>query len=286
MDHILQGFNSCCFAYGQTGSGKTHTMFGSEDGNDEQRGLIPRAIEYLCRCLDERRTATKEVAIVVSFLEIYCDQIRDLGKVREGEVRGQASFLPAFAHKTLLWQACLTMTEPKEHSDTHTRKTSEIFTRMQTARQESFARVRSTDSLHHMGMGPHMETTYKDDYDTMNLEIREDAEGNVFVKDLSLIPVTNVGEVMNVISMGLKLRATHETKMNQVSPRVRGPSFCLPMTHPSLALLVRGRASPTRLCLPGLVPLPFHLHRDSDAAGLRDWRLHQRDATPGRPRRV
>jgi hypothetical protein len=30
----------CIFAYGQTGSGKTYTMF----GNDENRGIIPRAM--------------------------------------------------------------------------------------------------------------------------------------------------------------------------------------------------------------------------------------------------
>lgn len=34
-----------------------------------------------------------------------------------------------------------------------------------------------------------------DDYQSMNLEIREDAEGNVFVKDLTLIPVSSLEEV-------------------------------------------------------------------------------------------
>jgi hypothetical protein len=79
--------------------------------------------------------------------------------------------------------------------------------------------VRSTESLHGnhgSSGGPLLENVYKDDYNTMNLEIREDAEGNVFVKDLSLIPVTDVNEVMAVVNNGLKLRATHETKMNQV----------------------------------------------------------------------
>jgi hypothetical protein len=86
VEHVLQGFNSCCFAYGQTGSGKTHTMFGAADGQSgdtqgEQRGLIPRAIEILCQRLEEVKAHTnRDVAVVVSFLEIYCDQIRDLGK--------------------------------------------------------------------------------------------------------------------------------------------------------------------------------------------------------------
>jgi len=59
-------------------------MFGVEGGGggeqEQHRGLIPRDMEYLFDNVKARR-ATKEVAIVVSFLEIYCDQIRDLGKV-------------------------------------------------------------------------------------------------------------------------------------------------------------------------------------------------------------
>lgn len=33
----------CIFAYGQTGSGKTYTML----GNEENRGIIPRAIQQV-----------------------------------------------------------------------------------------------------------------------------------------------------------------------------------------------------------------------------------------------
>lgn len=52
-----------------------------------------------------------------------------------------------------------------------------------------------------------------------NFEIHEDAQGRVFVKDLSLITVTSREEVDALIQSGLKLRATHETKMNAVSSR-------------------------------------------------------------------
>ena len=53
----------------------------------------------------------------------------------------------------------------------------------------------------------------------MNYEIREDRDGNVYVKDLALISVSSYDEVIAVINQGLKLRATHETKMNAVSSR-------------------------------------------------------------------
>ena len=39
---LLSRYNVCVFAYGQTGSGKTFTMEGSEGGEEENQGMIPR----------------------------------------------------------------------------------------------------------------------------------------------------------------------------------------------------------------------------------------------------
>lgn len=80
----MAGFNSCCFAYGQTGSGKTFTIFG--EGGEERRGLLPRAVEYLFERIQERRER-KEIGMVCSFLEIYMDQVRDLGQAYKAEQR-------------------------------------------------------------------------------------------------------------------------------------------------------------------------------------------------------
>ena len=51
-------------------------MFG---GTGEERGMIPRSVEYLFDQV-ERRSKDKNIAVVASFLEMYCDRIRDLGK--------------------------------------------------------------------------------------------------------------------------------------------------------------------------------------------------------------
>ncbi|CCI46172.1 unnamed protein product [Albugo candida] len=88
-------------------------------------------------------------------------------------------------------------------------------------------------------IGPILSGNKDDDYDyeKANFEIHEDAEGNVFVKDLSIVTVTSREEVRNdaflsnyidslhllqvdaIIQSGLRLRATYETKMNAVSSR-------------------------------------------------------------------
>ncbi|KAJ1446835.1 P-loop containing nucleoside triphosphate hydrolase protein, partial [Pelagophyceae sp. CCMP2097] len=147
VDHVLRGFNACCFAYGQTGSGKTHSMFfprgGGDRGDAEKAGLIPRAVDYLFQRLGD---SGAQAELHVSFLEVYCDTLRDLGK---GAADSDAASL---------WY------ELKE-------------------------------------------------------EIREDADGNVFVKGLARLRVTTCAEVLDIIDRGLRLRATEATRMNDTSSR-------------------------------------------------------------------
>uniref|UniRef100_H3G7K3 Kinesin-like protein n=1 Tax=Phytophthora ramorum TaxID=164328 RepID=H3G7K3_PHYRM len=76
---LLHGFNVTVLAYGQTGSGKTHTMGGAgkstlEAGNND--GLISRFLRDLFEAV--RNEASMKMMINVSFLEVYCDEIRDL----------------------------------------------------------------------------------------------------------------------------------------------------------------------------------------------------------------
>ena len=89
VDSLFQGFNGCLLAYGQTGSGKTHTMMGSNptsiDSGDEDpsgKGIIPRVVdEIFARAL--LAGSEMEFSISVSFVEIYCERIRDLFDVKK-----------------------------------------------------------------------------------------------------------------------------------------------------------------------------------------------------------
>ncbi|KAG6619384.1 cyclin-Y-like protein [Phytophthora cinnamomi] len=76
---LLHGFNVTVLAYGQTGSGKTYTMGGAtrlETAFDSSEGLIPHFLRDLFEAL--RNEASMKTTAKVSFLEIYCDEIRDL----------------------------------------------------------------------------------------------------------------------------------------------------------------------------------------------------------------
>jgi len=77
VQSALDGYNVCLFSYGQTGSGKTHTMQGS--GNNQMRGIIPRAVEQIlttARSLREHQNWVFDMK--VSFVEIYNEELRDL----------------------------------------------------------------------------------------------------------------------------------------------------------------------------------------------------------------
>jgi len=188
-------------------------MFG--EGSDV-RGVIPRSVEYLFQCL-AKKSGASEVAMVCSFLEIYNDQIRDLGEIGFS-CSTFSLILTSFAYynigKAFLATTCNSENNPNNAALTE--KTSEIFESLAGKRGNPYfapAFKKSTQSL----TGSLKEV--QDQYITMNYEIREDNQGNVFVKDLSLLPVNSSEEVMNLISIGLKLRATHETKMNAFSSR-------------------------------------------------------------------
>lgn len=107
-DSLFEGYNGTIFAYGQIGSGKTFTMLGpnytqsflcnsnfilSQGGNtnnylsylkkkeEEGKGLVPRAIEYLLDKKEELvgfNNTNTNIELYCSFYEIFNDQIYDL----------------------------------------------------------------------------------------------------------------------------------------------------------------------------------------------------------------
>jgi kinesin family member 1 len=83
LEHSFEGYNVCIFAYGQTGAGKSFTMMGRNEA--DQQGIIPR----LCGELFQRITlpisgvtasshAKPRYTVEVSYMEIYCERVRDL----------------------------------------------------------------------------------------------------------------------------------------------------------------------------------------------------------------
>ena len=88
---IIEGHNSCIISYVPTGSGKTFKIFGEDEKytptlmnlfqekKKDRRGLVPKTVEYLFRRAKELEEI-REFVITCSMVEIYLDQVRDLGK--------------------------------------------------------------------------------------------------------------------------------------------------------------------------------------------------------------
>ena len=222
VDHAMRGYNSCAFAYGQTGSGKTHTMFGENVGS--VRGMVPRSVEYLfSQCIPRQRMLLKDVKVEVQFLEIYCGKIRDLGRPYVPNPAAAAAAAPPSPQRGGGGGGSGAHAAPLSPSaalgrlqNTGDVKTSDVYLVQEYRRGETFARGGAGHQGPDTGpRAPHAGGEYLD----MDLAIHEDAQGEVFVRDLALVPVAGFDEAMRVVADGLRLRATHETKMNQTSSR-------------------------------------------------------------------
>ena len=108
LTNILHGGNSTIISYGQTGSGKSYTTFGENeqytlesinfyfDNKRDKRGLIPLTCEHIFD-LNKKITNNQQYELSCSFVEIYLDQVRDLGKLYNFEKSTQSDFY-------LLWK--------------------------------------------------------------------------------------------------------------------------------------------------------------------------------------
>lgn len=73
LDSVMDGYNGTIFAYGATGCGKTYTINGTSDNP----GIIYRAMNDLFKRIKDLQSE-KDFEILLSFLEIYNENIRDL----------------------------------------------------------------------------------------------------------------------------------------------------------------------------------------------------------------
>ncbi|KAM6312136.1 kinesin-like protein KIF18B [Podargus strigoides] len=73
LDSVLNGYNCSVFAYGATGAGKTYTMLGSE----KSPGIMYLTVVELYKRIEARK-AEKSCEVLISYQEVYNEQIHDL----------------------------------------------------------------------------------------------------------------------------------------------------------------------------------------------------------------
>jgi hypothetical protein len=144
----------------------------------------------------------------VSFLESYMDQLRDLGKafaieagVESTIMNGGASRVGAAARPS-----SATQQSPARPTSAKAGGAGGAF---RPASASSAAGPRGMIAV--SGDGARVELP--------SLEIHEAADKSVYVKDLTVIPVSSVKHAMDVVRAGVAKRATFETVLNEVSSR-------------------------------------------------------------------
>ncbi|KAM4665120.1 kinesin-like protein KIF19 [Discoglossus pictus] len=73
IEGVISGYNATVFAYGPTGCGKTYTMLGT----DREPGIYIRTLNDLFKAIEET-SDDMEYEVLMSYLEIYNEMIRDL----------------------------------------------------------------------------------------------------------------------------------------------------------------------------------------------------------------
>ena len=164
VEHALQGYNACCFAYGQTGAGKTYSMLGRDGGgadDNDSWGIIPRSCDLLWNAVSQVNAsgagAGTKIKVFVSFMEIYLEQVRDLGAAA---------------------QAYRKQTEPERAAGTTFSLAPSMDGSAPSLRPSVAAGAAQAGVLRDSA-----------DYAKGNLEVVEDASGMTFVKDLAYIEV-------------------------------------------------------------------------------------------------
>ncbi|GIM00352.1 hypothetical protein Vretimale_5492, partial [Volvox reticuliferus] len=201
VDHVMQGYNACCLAYGHTGSGKTFSMLGREpavtsDGAQDRHdyGVIPRACEMIAKAAihANRKADHAEVSgqssnvirikLFVSFLEVYMENVRDLGAAAQAYLRASGGRLSG------------------GFGETHG---SVMATTLRSFASSDGGPPASTPSR-----PTAMPLREPADYVRANLDVMEDAYGMTFVKDLTFIEVSDADDMLSVLQAGYAVRPT------------------------------------------------------------------------------
>lgn len=199
VDAAVKGKSGCVLAYGQTGSGKTHSIFGG--GSNSSRGLLPRAVERLLpkvKAMSDfsnikdsvnMSSATMRLSssCVVSFLEVYLDQVHDLGR--------------------------FSLEEEVSESNCTRRTTRSAVSGLfhNTSFPSSIAGSQKGNTS--AGRNTALNTSKE------SLDIRETPSGVVQVRGLTRLPVEDFEDVQRIIDKGTARRATAITAANIQSSR-------------------------------------------------------------------
>jgi len=182
----VQGLNTAILSHGESGVGKTYTQLGENLDSINERslsdsngshGIVFRTVEELLGKLD--KLEDYDTGIACSFTEVFLDQIKDLGSEYLEEF-GKRSL--AHVDNALLSREVL---DASASPDKNPRKSTGLK-----------ALTQNTIAAH---------------YETENLDLTEDPNGDVVIKGCSILPIFSTMDVVNILRCGLARRAKYDS---------------------------------------------------------------------------
>jgi len=84
IKNVFDGYNSTIFAYGQTGSGKSYSIEGQDSG---EKGILQLSLVDIFKKKEDSLILGLETKILVSYLEIYNEEMKDLLDPRKKQLK-------------------------------------------------------------------------------------------------------------------------------------------------------------------------------------------------------
>jgi hypothetical protein len=184
VQSVLEGYNGTIFCYGQTGAGKTHTMEGNLDDSDQigERGIIPNAFQHIF----DHVAASEKAASSGDGDDVDggADQTTDNADATRYLVR--ASYFEIYNEEVrdLLAGSSISVSGSAAAASDQ-------------RRQSQSQRTSSNGGL----------------------ELKENANGVVYIQDLTWKTVHSVTEILKLLKQGKGRRSVASTKMNATSSR-------------------------------------------------------------------
>ena len=216
VEHMLNGYNACCFAYGQTGSGKTYSIFGE---NGIRRGLLPRSLDYMFQNLKPHQPIMSRKC--VKQLLTKKKQSKSQLSIQTAEWSDNSNIMPTFFNISKASQFadpedkyCIVVSFLEIYLD----KIRDLGLSYLNHKGYKKSKSMTASQVIPPMNSPRNYTPHP--FDGMQkLEIREDVNGQIFVKGLHHIPIESAKQALEVMDFGRKSAQQHSTLMNDVSSR-------------------------------------------------------------------
>lgn len=230
VQSALDGYNVTLFSYGQTGAGKTHTMQGQ--GNDNMRGIIPRALEQVGFTQEKLVKQGWEFDLGVTFVEVYNEVVKDLlNEDPEYKADAKSHIIARDAYgMTDVTNVVKVTADPRSKAQID--HIMEVAAKHRSARETDMnavsSRSHSVFTLHLVARNPAQKAILRGQLNLVDLAGSERVEKSGATSGVALKEAQNINKSLSTLALvfqNLKAKSSHIPFRNSKLTHLLQPSF-------------------------------------------------------------